>query len=98
LTGESVGLAAVKDTVVEVAEEPEPEREPAAAGLEFAEMAEEPSYKPLPRDYSSDFGKDVRGPAALEELRQPATALFPDSDEASLRELDTPTFLRRFQF
>jgi cell division protein FtsZ len=98
LTGESVGLAAVKDTVVEVAEEPEPEREPAAAGLEFAEMAEEPSYKPLPRDYSSDFGKDVRGPAALEELRQPATALFPDPDEASLRELDTPTFLRRFQF
>jgi cell division protein FtsZ len=100
LIGESVGLDAAKDTVVEVAE-PEPEKEPApaAAGPKFAEMAEEPSYTPLPRDYSSDFGKDMRVPVALEEHRgQPAAALFAEPDEASMRELDTPTFLRRFQF
>jgi hypothetical protein len=62
-------------------------------------MGEEPSYTPLPRDYSSEYGGGPRFSAALEEHRvQPATALFAGPDEAVLRELDTPTFLRRFQF
>jgi cell division protein FtsZ len=101
LAGESADLATAKQAVVEVAEEPEPEKDPALAlsKPQFAEMAEEPSYTPLPRDYSSDFGNGMRIPAAVEEYRgQPATALFSEPDEASLRELDTPTFLRRFQF
>ena len=103
ITGESAGLAAAKPTAVEVAEEVEQEEKPVSAavgaGPQFAEMAEEPSYTPLPRDYSSDFGNGMRVPAAFEEHRsQPATALFSEPDEASMRELDTPTFLRRFQF
>jgi cell division protein FtsZ len=85
----------------EAAAELEQEQEPASAGArpQFAEMAEEPSYTPLPRDYSSDFGSGPHVPVPLDEQRaQPATALFSEPDEASLRELDTPTFLRRFQF
>jgi hypothetical protein len=78
---------------------PEPELVAAAARPKFAELAEEPSYTPLPRDYASDFGSGVRGSAETEEHRaQPATALFTESNEESQRDLDTPTFLRRFRF
>jgi len=73
--------------------------EPATAGVrpQFAEMAEEPSYTPLPRDYTSDLGNGQGAPVAQDGHRS-EQALFPEPDEASLRELDTPTFLRRFQF
>jgi len=77
----------------------EPELVAAVARPKFAEMAEEPSYTPLPRDYASDFGSGVRGAAESEELRaQPASAFFTESNEESQRDLDTPTFLRRFRF
>jgi cell division protein FtsZ len=77
----------------------EPELVAATARPQFAEMAEEPSYTPLPRDYASEFGSGVRGAAEAEEHRtQPATALFPDPGEEAHRDLDTPTFLRRFRF
>jgi hypothetical protein len=70
----------------------------AAARPQFAEMAEEPSYTPLPRDYASDFGSGVRSPEAEEQRAQPASALFVDSDEELHRDLDTPAFLRRLRF
>jgi cell division protein FtsZ len=70
----------------------------AAARPQFAEMSEEPSYTPLPRDYASDFGSGVRGTAEVEEPRaQPATALYTEPEEPS-RDLDTPAFLRRLRF
>ena len=75
----------------------EPETKPSKP--QFAEMAEEASYTPLPRDFSSDFGGGPRASAVLEEhYAAPAKILFADPDEAAFRELDTPTFLRRFQF
>jgi cell division protein FtsZ len=59
----------------------------------------EPGYTALPRGYSTDFDGGLQAPAAQEEHRaQPATALFSEPDEESLRELDTPTFMRRLQF
>jgi cell division protein FtsZ len=101
LTAESAGLAAPMHAVVDAATELEHDQEPAAAGArpQFAEMAEEPLYTPLPKDYASDFGSDLRVPAARDEHRaQPAATLFSEPDEESLRELDTPTFMRRLQF
>jgi cell division protein FtsZ len=100
-TVESAGLAASALTVVEAVTERESTREPEAeeAGLHFTEIAEEPFYTPLPRDYASDFGSGLRVPAAAgEHLAQPAAVLFTDTEEDSLRELDTPTFMRRLQF
>jgi hypothetical protein len=76
----------------------EPELVAATAKPQFAEMSEDPSYTPLPRDYASDFGSGVRSPEAEEHRAQQATALFPESDEDSHRDLDTPTFLRRLRF
>ncbi|MGD0632467.1 MAG: cell division protein FtsZ [Terracidiphilus sp.] len=77
----------------------EPELVAAAARPQFAEMSEEPTYKPLPRDYASDFGSGTGEGAGAEEHRaQPAAALFPDSGEVAQRDLDTPTFLRRLRF
>jgi cell division protein FtsZ len=77
----------------------EPELVAATARPQFAELSEEPAYTPLPRDYASDFGSGVRsGPETEEHRTQPATALFPESDEETHRDLDTPTFLRRLRF
>jgi cell division protein FtsZ len=77
----------------------EPELVAAAARPQFAEMSEETSYKPLPRDYASDFGSGTGEAAGAEEHRaQPATALFPETEEVAQRDLDTPTFLRRLRF
>jgi len=87
---------------------PEPEFDPvfgsgepvaASARPQFAEMAEEPVYTPLPRDYASDFVGGVRRDAEAEKERaQPVAALVPDAEEESQRDLDTPTFLRRLRF
>jgi cell division protein FtsZ len=70
----------------------------AAALPQFAEMSEEPSYSPLPRDYAPEFAGGVRGAETEEHRAQPATALFPEADEAAHRDLETPTFLRRLRF
>jgi cell division protein FtsZ len=61
----------------------------------FAELGEEPPYKPLPRDYATDLGNGVR-PAVPAE--QPMTALFADKRDDMERDLDVPAFMRRMQF
>jgi len=77
----------------------EPELVAAAQGAQFAAMAEEASYTPLPRDYASDFSSGACSPVAAEEHRaQAAPASFPESEEEAQRDLDTPTFLRRLRF
>jgi cell division protein FtsZ len=70
----------------------------AAARPQFTEIPEE-SYTPLPRDYASDFPAGLSGGAGADDHRaQPATAVFPEVEDAAHRDLDTPTFLRRLRF
>jgi cell division protein FtsZ len=87
---------------VERESEVESEPEAAAARPKFSELSEDPSYAPLRRDYSPDFDGGLHSPdsaSALGDRRtQPTTALFSEPDEESMRELDTPTFMRRLQF
>jgi cell division protein FtsZ len=64
---------------------------------QFAELAEESAYTPLPRDYAPEFGSGVRTPDE-EYPARPASALFTDTDESAQRDLDTPAFLRRLKF
>ena len=52
--------------------EPEPELVGAAARSRFGELAEDPVYTPLPRDYAADFGSGLRGPA----MRMPSRTGF----------------------
>ncbi len=77
----------------------EPELVAAAVRSSKAEVAEEPAFAPLPRDYASDFGNGVRIPAITEEpVSQPAVSPLsaPSNDEE--RDLDVPTFMRRMKF
>jgi cell division protein FtsZ len=62
----------------------------------FAELAEDPAYKPLPRDYAGDFGTGVH-PVVTEDS-QPVSALFNERTEEADRDLEVPTFMRRMQF
>ena len=101
----SVDQVSVGGPAVEIADEPRPHVEPDLVPTpyrpRFAEMAEEPVYTPLPRDYASDFTSSMRSPAtpAAEEYRAPAAAtLFNDADEQTQRDLDVPAFMRRSQF
>jgi cell division protein FtsZ len=67
----------------------------------FAELAEDPVYTPLPKDYAPDFGQVTRpagAPASEETRAHAAAALFPASEEESDRDLDVPAFMRRSQF
>jgi cell division protein FtsZ len=81
-----------------VAEE-EMRQEITYARPQFDELAEEPAYTPLPRDYGSGFDGRPRGSAALEERHvQQASSLFTEADEAAGRDLDVPAFMRRTQF
>jgi len=76
----------------------EPEPAMAAARPQFAEMAEEPGYTPLPRDYAAEFASGVREPEKSEQTEQPAgVATKAASDEAE-RDLDVPAFMRRSRF
>jgi cell division protein FtsZ len=85
------------DPAMEV--EPAQRRTAASARAQFAEMAEEPSHSPSAGEFASEFDGGPQNLAALEEHHaQPSTALFSEPDEESLRELDTPTFMRRLQF
>ena len=76
---------------------PSKEREAIAAPArpQFAELAEEPAYTPLPRDYASDFAKGVRAPE--ERAAQPAPAGIAERGEED-RDLDVPAFMRRLKF
>ncbi|MGA2166967.1 MAG: cell division protein FtsZ [Terracidiphilus sp.] len=97
----SVAAPAVQAEVVAAPEFgfEEPELVAAPARPQFAEMDEEPSYTPLPRDYASDFGGGPSSQAEANEYRaQPAAAPFPEATEEAERDLDTPTFMRRLRF
>jgi cell division protein FtsZ len=77
----------------------EPELIAAPARPQFAELAEEPAYTPLPRDYAPDFGKAARGQAPSEDQApQSTTALFTGAAEEADRDLDVPAFMRRLKF
>jgi cell division protein FtsZ len=71
----------------------------AAARASNVEIAEEPAFAPLPRDYASDFGNGMRAPSITEDhVHQPAVSpLSADATEEE-RDLDVPTFMRRMKF
>ena len=77
------------------AEAGEPEFVGAPARPQFAELAEEPVYTPLPRDYAADFGNIARNAGAQEP---PAAAVFAEPAQEEERDLDVPAFMRRLQF
>jgi len=79
--------------------EPEPELVGAATRSSRSEIAEEPSFTPLPRDYASDFGNSARTPVITEEPlpKHPVSPLATSSTEEE-RDLDVPTFMRRMKF
>jgi cell division protein FtsZ len=79
--------------------EGEPEFVAAASRPQFAELAEEPSYTPLPRDYAADFGNGVGTPETADD-RGVQTAVSPLSApaEEEERDLDVPAFMRRLKF
>ena len=71
----------------------------APARPKFAELAEEPAFVPLPRDYASDFGNGVQVPAELEEQNiKQAVSPFATPAEEPDRDLDVPAFMRRLKF
>jgi cell division protein FtsZ len=79
--------------------EPEPERVGTPARPKFAELAEEPAYTSLARDYAPDLGNGANPGEAAEERRpQPVGALFNETATEAERDLDVPAFMRRLQF
>jgi len=71
----------------------------APARPQFTELAEEPAYTPLPRDYAPELGNGMRAPLVADEYpASPASAPFSGSEEIVQRDLDTPAFLRRLRF
>jgi cell division protein FtsZ len=80
---------------------PEQDLMPAPGSPHTTEMAVEPSYTPLPRDYASEFGSGVRAPVSREPEQGEASApasLFPEADEEPQQDLDVPAFMRRTKF
>jgi cell division protein FtsZ len=77
----------------------EPEFVAAAARPNRVEIAEEPAFAPLPRDYASDFGNRARTPAITEEpVDQPGVSPLTAASGEEERDLDVPTFMRRMKF
>jgi cell division protein FtsZ len=77
----------------------EPEFVAAAARPNRVEIAEEPAFVPLPRDYASDFGNSARTPSITEEpVVQPAVSPLTAASGDEERDLDVPTFMRRMKF
>jgi cell division protein FtsZ len=76
----------------------EPEIEPAPESMparpRFAELAETPTYAPLPRDYAAELH-----PQQTDALRPTSPApIFAQPAEQDHADLDIPAFLRRGQF
>ena len=71
--------------------EAEPGASPAAP--RFAELAEPPTYAPLPRDYATEVG-----PHRTDETRPVGFSQFGHAQEPDHTDLDVPAFLRRGQF
>jgi cell division protein FtsZ len=64
----------------------------------FAELAEEPAYTLLPKEYAAGgFGNGPQAALAVEERVTEPAALFPEPEEEQ-RDLDVPAFMRRLQF
>ncbi len=77
----------------------EPEFVAAVVRSGHVEVAEEPTFAPLPRDYASDFGNGVRTPSITEEhVPQPPVSPLSASSNDEERDLDVPTFMRRMKF
>ena len=85
-----------KEATVE--SEAEPELVTAPARPQFAELAEEPTFTPLPRDYVSDFSGEEHISSPEEQVVQPASSVFPEPAAEPERDLDVPAFMRRLQF
>ena len=65
----------------------------------FAELAEEPGFTPLPRDYAGDVGNGVQTSDPYQNHRQqPVAAVYAAPAQEPERDLDVPTFMRRIQF
>jgi cell division protein FtsZ len=75
----------------------EPEHEMAMP--KFAELAEEPAYTLLPKEYAAGgFGNGMHAAVAVEaRVAQPA-ALLTEAEDDPQRDLDVPAFMRRLQF
>ncbi len=66
---------------------------------QFAELAEEAAYTPLPRDYASDMGNGLHAaPAPEAQIARSETSIFEEPSEEPERDLDVPAFMRRLQF
>jgi cell division protein FtsZ len=77
----------------------EPEFVAAAVRPNRVEIAEEPGFAPLPRDYASDFGNSARTPVITEEhVAEPAVSPLTAASGDEERDLDVPTFMRRMKF
>ena len=66
----------------------------------FQELAEEPVFTPLPRDYANNFAgaRASTAPIAEDQRAHAATAVFTDAEEEAARDLDVPAFMRRTHF
>ncbi len=79
--------------------EPAAELVSAPARPKFAELAEEPAYTSLPRDYAPDLGNGLHPADTMEERRpQPVATLYAEQTTEQERDLDVPAFMRRLQF
>jgi hypothetical protein len=76
--------------------EPEQDLVPEPYRPRFAELAEEPPFTPLPRDFASDFPAGFRGAPDGQRGSSPAS-LFNDEEE-SHADLERPAFMRRAKF
>jgi cell division protein FtsZ len=95
---------AVTTASMALVEESEPDLVAAPSKPRFAELAEEPVYTPLPRDFAAEFANAMRtsagsaSPASEEQHAKATATLFTAPDEHSDRDLDVPAFMRRSQF
>jgi hypothetical protein len=65
----------------------------------FAELAEEPAYTLLPKEYAAGgFGNGMHAASVVDERVAEPAALFPGTEEDEQRDLDVPAFMRRLQF
>ncbi len=101
---EVAGSSAAHSARVAVAEEEAAsldlrEQDFAPARPQFAELAEEAAYTPLPRDYASDMGDGVHIATPPEaQIARPEASIFEEPSEEPERDLDVPAFMRRLQF
>jgi cell division protein FtsZ len=79
-----------------IVEEPEPVG--VSARPQFAELAEDPSFVPLSRDFSSDFSSALREAAADNPASGSVTQAVVEAGNETERDLDVPAFMRRLKF